>query len=200
MPSNNALIPLDYANWLTNLKSRIAGAQQRAALSVNKELIGLYHQIGSEILERQTSQGWGAKVIDRLASDLRAAFPDMKGFSSRNLKYMKFFAQQCPNVLIGQQPAAQLPWFHLVTLRRCRWRNSNPSCGDFSAVRRLETVGFSAARQAHPWLDARSTPLASRLSAFLDHGFPPPALQISARMRPAFRSKCELPPAVSEPR
>jgi predicted nuclease of restriction endonuclease-like (RecB) superfamily len=116
MPANHELIPSDYAKWFANLKSRIAGAQQRAALSVNKELIELYHQIGSEILERQTRQGWGAKVIDRLASDLRAAFPDMKGFSSRNLKYMKFFAQQCPNVLIGQQPAAQLPWFHLVTL------------------------------------------------------------------------------------
>ena len=76
----------------------------------------LYHHIGSEILERQTRQGWGAKVIDRLASDLREAFPEMKGFSSFNLKYMRFFAQQCPSGLIGQQPADQLPWFHLVTL------------------------------------------------------------------------------------
>lgn len=76
----------------------------------------LYHRIGTEILERQTRQGWGAKVIDRLASDLREAFPEMKGFSSRNLKYMKSFAEMCPTGLIGQQPAAQLPWFHLVTL------------------------------------------------------------------------------------
>lgn len=60
--------------------------------------------------------GRGAKVIDRLASDLREAFPEMKGFSSRNLKYMKSFAEMCPTGLIGQQPAAQLPWFHLVTL------------------------------------------------------------------------------------
>ncbi len=76
----------------------------------------LYHHIGTEILERQTRQGWGAKVIDRVSADLREAFPEMKGFSSRNLKYMKFFAQMCPAGLIGQQPAAQLPWFHLVTL------------------------------------------------------------------------------------
>ena len=116
MPSNKSIVPADYAHWLTSLKSRIAGAQQRAALAVNQELVRLYHHIGSEILERQTRQGWGAKVIDRLASDLREAFPEMKGFSSRNLKYMKFFAQQCPDGLIGQQPAAQLPWFHLVTL------------------------------------------------------------------------------------
>ena len=116
MPSNKSIVPADYAHWLTSLKSRIAGAQQRAALAVNQELVRLYHHIGSEILERQTRQGWGAKVIDRLASDLREAFPEMKGFSSRNLKYMKFFAQQCPDGLIGQQPAAQLPWFHIVTV------------------------------------------------------------------------------------
>ena len=116
MTFSKFIIPADYAQWLSSLKTRISGAQQRAALAVNQELVQLYHHIGSEILERQTRQGWGAKVIDRLASDLREAFPEMKGFSSRNLKYMKFFAQQCPSGLIGQQAAAQLPWFHLVTL------------------------------------------------------------------------------------
>ena len=116
MPSSKSIVPADYVHWLTSLKSRISSAQLRAALAINQELVQLYHHIGSEILERQTRQGWGAKVIDRLASDLRVAFPEMKGFSSRNLKYMKFFAQMCPDGLIGQQPAAQLPWFHLVTL------------------------------------------------------------------------------------
>jgi len=116
MPTGESVIPRDYEDWLVSLKSRIAGARQRATLAVNQELVRLYHHIGTEILERQTRQGWGAKVIDRLAADLRAAFPEMKGFSSRNLKYMKYFAQMCPAGLIGQQPAAQLPWFHLVTL------------------------------------------------------------------------------------
>jgi predicted nuclease of restriction endonuclease-like (RecB) superfamily len=116
MPSSKSLIPIGYADWLSGLKSQIASARQRAALSVNQELVRLYHRIGSEILERQIRQGWGAKVIDRLASDLREAFPDMKGFSGSNLKYMRFFAQQCQDGLIGQQPADQLPWFHLVTL------------------------------------------------------------------------------------
>ena len=113
---SESIIPRDYADWLISLKSHISRARQRATIGVNQELVRLYHHIGTEILERQTRQGWGAKVIDRLASDLRAAFPEMKGFSSRNLKYMKFFAQMCPAGLIGQQPAAQLPWFHLVTL------------------------------------------------------------------------------------
>jgi len=109
-------VPTDYADWLAILKGRIAGARQRATLSVNQELVRLYHQIGADILERQARQGWGAKVIDRLASDLRDAFPEMKGLSSSNLKYMRFFAQMCPDLRIGQQPADQLPWFHLVTL------------------------------------------------------------------------------------
>ena len=110
------LIPPDYLPWLNALKHRISAARSRAALAVNAELVRLYHQIGQDILAQQTRQGWGAKVIARLARDLKAAFPDMKGFSATNLKYMRFFAEHCPAVAIGQQPADQLPWFHIVTL------------------------------------------------------------------------------------
>ncbi len=115
---NDRLLPNspDYALWLTSLKLRVEQARQRAALSVNRELIGLYWQIGHDILERQERQGWGAKVIDRLASDLKAAFPDMRGFSPRNLKYMRAFAEAWPGDTFVQQAAAQLPWFHLCTL------------------------------------------------------------------------------------
>lgn len=108
--------PPDYDEWLRDLKRRIEGARQRAALAANQEQIGIYHQIGSEIVERQRAQAWGARVIDRLSADLRAAFPEMRGFSTRNLKYMRVFAQECPDLRIGQQSAAQLPWFHIVTL------------------------------------------------------------------------------------
>jgi predicted nuclease of restriction endonuclease-like (RecB) superfamily len=111
-----SLLPTDYAAWLALLKRRIAGARQRAVLAANEEQIRLYHDIGREILDRQERQGWGAKVIGRLSSDLRAAFPDMRGLSTRNLKYMAFFAKACPDLQIGQQSAAQLPWFHIVTL------------------------------------------------------------------------------------
>jgi len=122
MPGNAArmkyldALPADYAQWLAILKQRIDAARRRAVLAINHEQIQLYHDIGREILERQDRQGWGAKVIDRLSTDLRAAFPEMKGFSPRNLKYMKCFAEECPDRLIGQQSAAQLPWFHVVTL------------------------------------------------------------------------------------
>ena len=109
-------LPPDYGDWLASLKQRIQGARQRALLSANAEQIQLYHDIGRDILERQSRQGWGAKVIDRLSSDLRAEFPDMKGLSTSNLKYMRFFAQECPDRRIGQQSADQLPWFHVVTL------------------------------------------------------------------------------------
>jgi predicted nuclease of restriction endonuclease-like (RecB) superfamily len=106
----------DYRNWLTELKQRVERARQRAVASVNRELITLYWQIGREILERQQKQGWGAGVIDRLARDLKAAFPDMRGFSPRNLKYMRAIAQAWPEADFVQQSAAQLPWFHLCTL------------------------------------------------------------------------------------
>lgn len=109
-------LPEGYADWLTQLKVDIAQARQRAALAVNAELVQLYHRIGAEIRQRQQVNAWGAKVIERLARDLSDAFPDIRGFSSRNLKYMAFFAQHCPKGLFGQQPAAQLPWFHVVTL------------------------------------------------------------------------------------
>ena len=108
--------PEGYSDWLAQLKGQIAQAQQRATLAVNAELVQLYSRIGHDILTRQKTQGWGAKVIDRLARDLKDAFPDMRGWSTRNLKYMAFFAQHCPDGQFGQQPAAQLPWFHIVTL------------------------------------------------------------------------------------
>ncbi len=110
------LVSDDYARWLSSLKSAIQGARAQAALAVSQELVRLYHRIGAEIVERQQREGWGARVIERLSRDLREAFPDMKGLSARNLKYMKVFAELCPGVQIGQQPAAQLPWFHIVTL------------------------------------------------------------------------------------
>lgn len=116
MSDARLILPADYAAWLASLKQRIRNARQRALLASNDEQIRLYHDLGREILDRQREQGWGAKVIDRLSADFRAAFPDAKGFSSRNLKYMKVFAQECPDLQIGQQSAAQLPWFHIVTL------------------------------------------------------------------------------------
>lgn len=108
--------PAGYAAWLTELKARIQTAQQRAALVVNHELMSLYWQIGRDILARQAEQGWGAKVIDRLAHDLRTAFPQMKGFSRANLMYMRAFAQAWGDAEIVQQLVGRLPWGHNLVL------------------------------------------------------------------------------------
>lgn len=108
--------PDGYAEWLAGVKARVYAAQQRAAQSLNKELLGLYWHLGREILDRQGREGWGAKVVDRLAHDLQAAFPEMKGFSPRNLKYMRRFAEAWPDSGIVQQLLHKVPWFHLCTI------------------------------------------------------------------------------------
>jgi predicted nuclease of restriction endonuclease-like (RecB) superfamily len=110
------LAPDSYAQFLADLKSRIQAVQLRASVAVNRELVLLYWQIGRDILERQRRESWGAKVIDRLAADLKREFPDMKGFSVRNLKYMRRFAQVWTEDEFVQQVAAQLPWFHNCVL------------------------------------------------------------------------------------
>ncbi|TWJ18974.1 PDDEXK nuclease domain-containing protein [Geobacter argillaceus] len=106
----------NYDHFLHDLKTRIRAARTRAALAVNRELVLLYWQIGLDILERQEREGWGAKVIERLANDLRHEFPDMKGFSPRNLKYMRKFAESWTDEEFVQQSAAQIPWFHNCVL------------------------------------------------------------------------------------
>ncbi len=111
MPSSDTL-PADYPAFLSRLKLLIQEAQIKAALSVNQQLILLYWQIGRDILVRQGQEGWGAKVINRLSDDLRGEFPDIKGFSPRNLKYMRSFAEAWPDPEFVQQVAAQIPWFH----------------------------------------------------------------------------------------
>lgn len=108
--------PAGYADWLTELKTRIHSAQQRATLAVNRELVLLYWQMGRDILARQAQQGWGAKVIERLAHDLRTAFPEMKGFSRANLMYMRAFAEAWPDENFVQQAVGQLPWGHNLVL------------------------------------------------------------------------------------
>jgi predicted nuclease of restriction endonuclease-like (RecB) superfamily len=105
-----------YAAFLADVKVRIRAAQVKAALAVNAELVLLYWSLGRDILTRQKKEGWGAQVIERLSSDLRIAFPEMQGFSPRNLKYMRAFAAAWPDADFVQQVAAQLPWFHSCTL------------------------------------------------------------------------------------
>lgn len=105
-----------YNHFLHDLKTRIRAARTRAALAVNCELILLYWQIGRDILKRQKHEGWGAKVIERLARDLRTEFSDMKGFSRANLMYMRSFAEAWDSEEIVQRLVGQIPWGQNITL------------------------------------------------------------------------------------
>lgn len=109
-------LPSDYKDILKNLKDQIRTAQIKSAFRVNQELVVLYWKIGQTILQRQEYEGWGAKIIDRLSQDLTKSFPDMKGFSPRNLKYMRAFAESYPNLKFVQGVLAQLTWYHNIAL------------------------------------------------------------------------------------
>lgn len=111
-----AALPGDYAAALAEIKAAVASARVRARVAVNAELIRLYWRIGSVIVARQQTEGWGAKVIGRLAEDLRAEFPDMTGLSRSNLHYMRRFAAEYPEPEVVPQAAGQLPWGHIRVL------------------------------------------------------------------------------------
>jgi predicted nuclease of restriction endonuclease-like (RecB) superfamily len=110
------LTPDSYPQFLADLKKRIQDAQLRTSLAVNQQLVLLYWQIGRDILNRQERESWGAKVIDRLSADLKRAFPEMKGFSPRNLKYMRAFAEAWPDEAIVQAVLAQITWYHNLAI------------------------------------------------------------------------------------
>jgi predicted nuclease of restriction endonuclease-like (RecB) superfamily len=97
-----------YQQILHGLKEKIKQARFKAALTANAQLLAIYWEVGKTILLEQKQQGWGAKIIDNLSRDLKLEFPDFKGLSVRNLKYMRSFAEAYPDVLIVQQAAAQI--------------------------------------------------------------------------------------------
>jgi predicted nuclease of restriction endonuclease-like (RecB) superfamily len=112
-------LPADYPQFLTEVERRIAAARTRAALAVNSELVKLYWEIGRDIIEREQREGWGSKVVERLAVDLRRDFPDMTGLSRSNLHYMRSFADAWPcehSDEIVQQPVGRLPWGQNIAL------------------------------------------------------------------------------------
>lgn len=105
-----------FKTLLAEIKSQISSSQQKALLAVNREMVMLYWNIGNSILEAQAKEGWGAKIIDQLAKEIKFAFPELKGFSTRNLKYMRQFAEAYPEFEFVQATLAQIPWYHNITL------------------------------------------------------------------------------------
>jgi len=105
-----AVLPAGYAELLEDLKDRIRRAQVRAAVAASRELNLLYFDIGRRIVEQQAQEGWGAKVIDRLAADLRAAFPGRSGFSRTNVHRMRaFYLAYTQGVTYVPQAVGQIP-------------------------------------------------------------------------------------------
>jgi len=107
---NLSEVPSGYIDMRNAIIDKIQKNRLRFAIQVNSGMIELYWEIGNEILNRQKNEGWGAKVIDRLSKDLKDAYPELSGFSPRNLKYMRKFAEHWSDVSIVQQVVAQLPW------------------------------------------------------------------------------------------
>jgi len=136
-----ASLPESYAATLQEIKGLLHGARIRAILAANPIVVEAYWNTGKIILARQQEATWGAKVIDRLAADLRQEFPDMSGISSRNMLAMKVFAREFPEGPITQQPVAQLPWGHILQIMQ---RAKDPAARDFY-IRETLAHGWSRA-------------------------------------------------------
>lgn len=106
----------NYKDWSAFISNKIKLAQTQTAFRVNTEMFTLYWEIGNSIIEKQQQNGWGSKIIDLLAIDLAHNFPENKGFSVRNLKYMRAFAEAYPQFPIVQVPLAQITWYHHISL------------------------------------------------------------------------------------
>jgi predicted nuclease of restriction endonuclease-like (RecB) superfamily len=116
---NNSTLSLeqqDLISFFNEIKNKVSVAQQKAILAVNAELVLLYWEIGNGILQNQTREGWGSKIIDSLSKELHSNFPLMKGFSVRNLKYMRQFASVYADKQFVQEVLAQISWYNNLTL------------------------------------------------------------------------------------
>lgn len=115
-PPSSLVMPGWYGEMFEHIKLLVAEGRRHVMWTANVQMSMMYYKIGIEILHRQDAEGWGAKVVDRLSADLKHAFPEMHGFSPRNLKYMRRFAEAWPDDQIVQRTVAQLPWRHNICL------------------------------------------------------------------------------------
>lgn len=100
-------LPIGYAEWRKKIVTLIENAKLNAVIHVNTDLLSLYWSIGKDIIQKKTELGWGAQVIEQLSSDLSCKFPGDKGYSVRNLHYMRTFAESYPDFPILQVPLAE---------------------------------------------------------------------------------------------
>jgi predicted nuclease of restriction endonuclease-like (RecB) superfamily len=130
---NGDIAKLEYKKWLTELKQRVRQTQVKAAVQVNTALLTFYWDLGADIVERQKTAQWGSGFLKQLSVDLMAEFPDVKGFSEANIRFVRrwylFYSEAFSNSVtscdrIGQQSVAQLvqiPWGHnRVIISKCK--------------------------------------------------------------------------------
>lgn len=109
-------MPESYAAFIQNLTQEIRERRLSVVIHANTAMNCLYWQIGNAILEKQAEEGWGTRIIDRISKDLQNSFPEMKGFSARNIKYMRKFAESWLDFEFVQQVVAQIPWRSNIVL------------------------------------------------------------------------------------
>ena len=118
--NKQSMVSADYHEWLGTLKSRFRQVQLKAVVAVNVELLSFYWELGAAIVTQQATQAWGSGFLETLSQDLMREFPDMKGFSKRNLEQIRrWYRFWCDDAAIAKQPASQLftiPWWHHVTI------------------------------------------------------------------------------------
>lgn len=119
--TSREILPEDYSALLIEIKKRVRSAQYTALKAVNKELVGLYRDIGRMIVERQAGGGWGKSVVERLAADLQMEFSGIKGFSVQNLWYMRQLYLMYHDDAKLQPLVGEISWAkHLVIMGRCK--------------------------------------------------------------------------------
>ena len=115
-PPASSDMPTWYSEMFNDIKALVSEGRRQVMWTANVQMSMMYYHIGRTILKQQNTEGWGSKVVDRLSADLKKAFPEMNGFSPRNLKYMRHFAELWPDESIVQRCVAQLPWRHNICL------------------------------------------------------------------------------------
>lgn len=116
MGTIKTIIDDEYVELINEIKQKVQQARVYARRSVNIELVSLYWHIGSVLLKKQNIERWGSKYLSHVSKDLLMAMPELKGFSERNLKFMRQFCQEFPECEFGKQLVSQLPWGHIILL------------------------------------------------------------------------------------
>ena len=107
---------ISYTSWFKQISNQISAARTATSIKVNTDLLQLYYDIGSSILDVQERLGWGSQIIDKLSQHIKNEFPGSTGFSVRNIKYMRAFALAYPDFPTVQVSLAQIPWYHHISL------------------------------------------------------------------------------------